>query len=264
MILRAVAPDHRRTAEAAAEAEEQTNETRDTNENQSPSTPTKGDTKGPNGAERKTGYGEEGAAEELRAVLAVIRHGDRTPKQKMKMKVRHAPLLDLLSRCTSGRPRKQAKLKTPQRLQELLNICRLLYSDSLEEGRRFAAEGDARRAGAAGRAQARRRVRPAAPPATRAPPPSAAGARGARGRRGRSGRRSSNSGSRLCPSCRRAGTSVASTARRSSSPWRGTRPGGVARARVGGGQGAAERARDGGAADFEVRRGVDAPREEPG
>ena len=142
MILRAVAPDHRRTAEAAAEAEEQTNETRDTNEDQSPSTPTKGDTKGPNGAERKTGYGEEGPAEELRAVLAVIRHGDRTPKQKMKMKVRHAPLLDLLSRCTSGRPRKQAKLKTPQRLQELLNICRLLYSDSLEEGRRFAAEGD--------------------------------------------------------------------------------------------------------------------------
>ena len=142
MILRAVAPDHRRTAEAAAEAEEQTNETRDANEDQSPSTPTKGDTKGPNGAERKTGYGEEGPAEELRAVLAVIRHGDRTPKQKMKMKVRHAPLLDLLSRCTSGRPRKQAKLKTPQRLQELLNICRLLYSDSLEEGRRFAAEGD--------------------------------------------------------------------------------------------------------------------------
>ena len=142
MILRAVAPDHRLTAEAAAEAEEQTNETRDANEDQSPSTPTKGDTKGPNGAERKTGYGEEGPAEELRAVLAVIRHGDRTPKQKMKMKVRHAPLLDLLSRCTSGRPRKQAKLKTPQRLQELLNICRLLYSDSLEEGRRFAAEGD--------------------------------------------------------------------------------------------------------------------------
>ena len=148
MILRAVAPDHRRTAEAAAEAEEQTNEReveREEGDAESPATPSskRGGSKGSkgSGAERKTGYGEEGPTEELRAVLAVVRHGDRTPKQKMKMKVKHAPLLDLLSRCTSGRPRKQAKLKTPQRLQELLNICRLLYSDSLEEGRRFAAEG---------------------------------------------------------------------------------------------------------------------------
>ena len=149
MILRAVAPDHRRTAEAAAEAEEQTNE-RETEleEDDAPSTPATPDTRGSRGskagpgAEKKTGYGQEGPTEELRAVLAVVRHGDRTPKQKMKMKVKHAPLLDLLSRCTSGRPRKQAKLKTPQRLQELLNICRLLYSDSLEEGRRFAVEGD--------------------------------------------------------------------------------------------------------------------------
>ena len=31
-----------------------------------------------------------GHYEELRCVLAVIRHGDRTPKQKMKMKVTQA------------------------------------------------------------------------------------------------------------------------------------------------------------------------------
>jgi inositol hexakisphosphate/diphosphoinositol-pentakisphosphate kinase len=31
--------------------------------------------------------GGENPAEELRCVLAVIRHGDRTPKQKMKMQV---------------------------------------------------------------------------------------------------------------------------------------------------------------------------------
>ena len=33
-----------------------------------------------------------GHYEELRCVLAVIRHGDRTPKQKMKMKVTQAGL----------------------------------------------------------------------------------------------------------------------------------------------------------------------------
>ncbi len=30
--------------------------------------------------------------EELRCVLAVVRHGDRTPKQKMKMKITQAGL----------------------------------------------------------------------------------------------------------------------------------------------------------------------------
>ena len=33
------------------------------------------------------GWTCRGHHEELRCVLAVIRHGDRTPKQKMKMKV---------------------------------------------------------------------------------------------------------------------------------------------------------------------------------
>lgn len=33
--------------------------------------------------------------EELRCVLAVIRHGDRTPKQKMKMKVTQVTLMHI-------------------------------------------------------------------------------------------------------------------------------------------------------------------------
>lgn len=47
---------------------------------------------------------------ELRCVLAVIRHGDRTPKQKMKMKVTQEPLLALLHKYLDSKG-KQAKLK---------------------------------------------------------------------------------------------------------------------------------------------------------
>ena len=32
---------------------------------------------------------EEGTMLELRCVVGIIRHGDRTPKQKLKMEVRH-------------------------------------------------------------------------------------------------------------------------------------------------------------------------------
>ena len=59
-------------------------------------------------SERKT---DDKPAEELRAVLGVIRHGDRTPKQKMKLRVTSPELLDLMLKCTHGRTRKQAKLK---------------------------------------------------------------------------------------------------------------------------------------------------------
>ena len=43
-------------------------------------------------------------------MLAVVRHGDRTPKQKMKMKVTQAPLLDLMHKYLDSKG-KQAKLK---------------------------------------------------------------------------------------------------------------------------------------------------------
>ena len=51
---------------------------------------------------------------ELRCVLAVIRHGDRTPKQKMKMKVTQEPLLALLHKYMDSKG-KQAKLKVRRR-----------------------------------------------------------------------------------------------------------------------------------------------------
>ena len=61
------------------------------------------------------------AAEELRCVLAVIRHGDRTPKQKMKMKITFPSFLALFEKHQDPKGR-QAKLKTPLQLQELLEV----------------------------------------------------------------------------------------------------------------------------------------------
>ncbi|GAB4823839.1 hypothetical protein N2152v2_010885 [Parachlorella kessleri] len=79
--------------------------------------------------------------EELRCVLAVVRHGDRTPKQKMKMKVTQAPLLDLMHKYLDSKG-KQAKLKSPNELQELLDVTRQLL-DELEARQRGSAAGTA-------------------------------------------------------------------------------------------------------------------------
>eukprot|EP01004_Peranema_trichophorum_P003664 NODE_263_length_3101_cov_40.223304_g227_i0.p1 GENE.NODE_263_length_3101_cov_40.223304_g227_i0~~NODE_263_length_3101_cov_40.223304_g227_i0.p1 ORF type:complete len:959 (-),score=209.09 NODE_263_length_3101_cov_40.223304_g227_i0:224-2947(-) len=65
--------------------------------------------------------------DELRCVLAVVRHGDRTPKQKMKLTVNQPQLLNLMERHMDAKG-KQAKLKTPLELQELLNITRELIT----------------------------------------------------------------------------------------------------------------------------------------
>ena len=72
---------------------------------------------------------------ELRAIIAVIRHGDRTPKQKMKVKVTQEPLLKLMKRCGGGcfnGKLKQAKLKKPDDLQDLLDTIRSILKASGE------------------------------------------------------------------------------------------------------------------------------------
>ena len=66
--------------------------------------------------------------EELRCVLAVVRHGDRTPKQKMKLVITQKPLLDLLVKYIDSKG-KQAKLKSPKELQELLDVTRRLLQE---------------------------------------------------------------------------------------------------------------------------------------
>ncbi|KAL3525968.1 hypothetical protein ACH5RR_014340 [Cinchona calisaya] len=70
--------------------------------------------------------GKFGQSEELRCVIAVIRHGDRTPKQKVKLKVTEEKLLNLMLKYNGGRPRSETKLKSAVQLQDLLDATRIL------------------------------------------------------------------------------------------------------------------------------------------
>ncbi|XP_048580852.1 inositol hexakisphosphate and diphosphoinositol-pentakisphosphate kinase 2 isoform X2 [Nematostella vectensis] len=69
-----------------------------------------------------------GTMMELRCVIGIIRHGDRTPKQKLKMEIRHPRFIQLFKRHNSHNEKK-LKLKRPKQLQEILDIVR----DLLEE-----------------------------------------------------------------------------------------------------------------------------------
>ena len=69
---------------------------------------------------------------ELRCVVAVVRHGDRTPKQKMKLEVKHPMFFDLFKRM-NGFSVGHIKLKKPKHLQEVLDIARFLIAE-IEKG----------------------------------------------------------------------------------------------------------------------------------
>ncbi|XP_024120826.1 inositol hexakisphosphate and diphosphoinositol-pentakisphosphate kinase 2 isoform X8 [Oryzias melastigma] len=69
-----------------------------------------------------------GTMMELRCVIAVIRHGDRTPKQKMKMEVRNPMFFDLFDKY-GGYKSGKLKLKKPKQLQEVLDITRQLLAE---------------------------------------------------------------------------------------------------------------------------------------
>ncbi|XP_020814075.1 inositol hexakisphosphate and diphosphoinositol-pentakisphosphate kinase-like [Drosophila serrata] len=65
---------------------------------------------------------------ELRCVVAVIRHGDRTPKQKMKVEVRHRKFFEVFEKY-NGYNLDHVKLKKPKQLQEILDIARFLLAE---------------------------------------------------------------------------------------------------------------------------------------
>ncbi|CAH1993420.1 unnamed protein product [Acanthoscelides obtectus] len=65
---------------------------------------------------------------ELRCVVAVIRHGDRTPKQKMKVEVRHPKFFEIFEKY-DGYKNGHVKLKRPKQLQEILDIARSLLAE---------------------------------------------------------------------------------------------------------------------------------------
>ena len=69
---------------------------------------------------------------ELRCVVAVVRHGDRTPKQKMKLEVKHPKFFDIFERMDGYRSG-HVKLKKPNHLQEVLDIVRFLLKE-IEKG----------------------------------------------------------------------------------------------------------------------------------
>ncbi|XP_044505446.1 inositol hexakisphosphate and diphosphoinositol-pentakisphosphate kinase VIP2-like isoform X4 [Mangifera indica] len=77
-----------------------------------------------------SGLGKFGQSEELRCVIVVMRHGDRTPKQKVKLKVTEERLLNLMLKYNGGRPRSETKLKSAVQLQDLLDATRMLVPRS--------------------------------------------------------------------------------------------------------------------------------------
>lgn len=73
---------------------------------------------------------------ELRCVIGIIRHGDRTPKQKMKLEVGHQKFHDLFKKYARGVTglTRDIKLKRPKQLQEALDIV-LFILEEINSGR---------------------------------------------------------------------------------------------------------------------------------
>lgn len=65
---------------------------------------------------------------ELRSIVAIFRHGDRNPKQKMKLMTTDPRFLEFF-----GGHTKEVKLKDPKSLTELLSITNRILSEMRDE-----------------------------------------------------------------------------------------------------------------------------------
>ncbi len=66
---------------------------------------------------------------ELRCVLAIIRHGDRTPKQKMKIVVDDDRFLALFHKHGGAKANKDIKMKRPNQLMEVLDLTKHILNE---------------------------------------------------------------------------------------------------------------------------------------
>lgn len=66
--------------------------------------------------------------EELRSVVSIFRHGDRSPKQKMKFVTTDKKILNLYEKY-ANKSLKEIKLKKPKQLMEVLNLTQELLLD---------------------------------------------------------------------------------------------------------------------------------------
>ncbi|MFH4977744.1 hypothetical protein AB6A40_004453 [Gnathostoma spinigerum] len=73
---------------------------------------------------------------ELRCVLAVIRHGDRTPKQKMKVVVTDERFFDLFKKY-GGVDKHEIKMKRPNQLMEVLELAREILHEQQNQRTRL-------------------------------------------------------------------------------------------------------------------------------
>ena len=74
--------------------------------------------------------------QELRCVIGMIRHGDRTPKQKLKFKTTCPAIMALWHhKCAKGpkKPRKELKLKNVDELKAMLDVIQVLIARGLED-----------------------------------------------------------------------------------------------------------------------------------
>ena len=71
----------------------------------------------------------------LRSVVAIIRHGDRTPKQKLKMEVSDESFINIFQQY-KGMTKGKIKLKKPRDMQKVLDTTRaLLEKENIKESR---------------------------------------------------------------------------------------------------------------------------------